>query len=695
MLLTVFWFAAAAGSGFAGDKAPAPASIPWSFQSPVDPPVPVVKDQAWSNNLLDHFILAKLEANGLHPAPPADKRTLLRRVTFDLTGLPPTPEEIDTFSADHSANAFAKVIDRLLAAPVYGERWARHWLDVARYADSNGLDENVAHGNAWRYRDYVVAAFNQDKPCDQFLLEQLAGDLLPAKDEATRHEHLIATGFLGLGPKVLAEVDERKMEMDIIDEQIDTVGRAFLGLTLGCARCHDHKFDPIDTEDYYALAGIFKSTRTMEHFKKVARWWENPLATPAEQARKAAHDRRIAQQKQAIQSLLKKANDQVRATAKDDPKPRKYPEASYPEETKKELQRLRADLAQLEKTAPEVPSAMGVTEGTVADVSVHIRGNHLKLGKVVPRRVPRALAGKDDPTFETRQSGRLQLAHWLVRRDHPLTSRVLVNRLWRWHFGQGLVRSVDNFGALGEPPSHPELLDWLAQRFVDNSWSIKAVHRLILLSKTYQMSSTHDAGAAERDPENRLLWRAPRRRLEAEALRDALLAVGGLLDRTPGGSLLHVKNRDYFFDHTSKDTTKYSSRRRSLYLPIVRNHLYDVFQLFDCTDATVLSGDRATTTVAPQALFMLNSDLVWEASESLAANLLATESDDALRVQHLYLKAYGRPPTPEEVARAHSLVEGVERALPAQETDAARRRLRAWACLCQMVLAANEFVYLS
>src|SRR5262245_16811735 len=250
----------------------------WAFDPPGQPDVPAVRDQSWPRSPIDRFILAGLDARGLRPARPADKRTLIRRATFDLNGLPPTPDEIDAFLADQSPDAFAKVVDRLLASPAYGERWGRHWLDVARYADSNGLDENIAHGNAWRYRDYVVAAFNADKPYDQFLLEQVAGDLLPGNDAVARRERLIATGFLALGPKVLAEVDEKKMEMDIVDEQIDLLGRTVLGLTIGCARCHDHKFDPLSTEDYYGLAGIFQSTRTMESFKKVARWHENPLA---------------------------------------------------------------------------------------------------------------------------------------------------------------------------------------------------------------------------------------------------------------------------------------------------------------------------------------------------------------------------------------------------------------------------------
>ncbi len=277
----------------------------WAFTPPVDPPLPAVKDRSWPRAPLDHFILAPLEAKGLRPAARADRRTLIRRATFDLIGLPPTPEEVDAFLRDESPEAFAKVVERLLASPLYGERWGRHWLDIARYADSNGLDENVAYGNAWRYRDYVVAAFNQDVPFDRFLLEQLAGDLLAARDAAERHRLLIATGFLALGPKVLAEVDERKMEMDIIDEQIDTVGRALLGLTLGCARCHDHKFDPLPMRDYYGLAGIFKSTRTMEHFKKIARWHENSLAGDTEQQAKAAHEQRMARCKEALGKLSK------------------------------------------------------------------------------------------------------------------------------------------------------------------------------------------------------------------------------------------------------------------------------------------------------------------------------------------------------------------------------------------------------
>src|SRR5262249_6940421 len=339
----------------------------WAFQPPSDPPVPMVKNAAWAKSPLDNFIMAKIEAAGLSPAVPTDRRTLIRRATFDLTGLPPTPAEIEAFLADERPDAFAHLVDRLLASPAYGERWGRHWLDVARYADSNGLDENVAHGNAWRYRDYIVAAFNRDKPYNQFLLEQLAGDLLPAADEARRHELLIATGFLGIGPKVLAEVDEAKMQMDIVDEQIDTVGRALLGLTLGCARCHDHKFDPIDTADYYGLAGIFKSTRTMENFKKVAKWHENVLSSAETKAMQDEYDARVIAKRQAVEAFVAKADAAARAGISEGTKPPDKLEMLYSEDTKAELKKLRDELSQLEKNPPELPAAMGTTEDKVAD----------------------------------------------------------------------------------------------------------------------------------------------------------------------------------------------------------------------------------------------------------------------------------------------------------------------------------------
>ena len=667
----------------------------WAFQSPEKPALPRVRHQKWVQTPVDRFILAALEEKGLKPAPPADRRTLIRRATFDLTGLPPEPDQIDAFLADKSPDAFARVVERLLASQHYGERWGRHWLDVARYADSNGLDENVAYGNAWRYRDYVIDAFNNDKPYDQFVVEQLAGDMLPTENRALRHERLIATGFLALGPKVLAEVDEKKMEMDIVDEQVNTVSQAFMALTMGCARCHDHKFDPITTEDYYALAGIFKSTRTMEHFKKIARWYEHPLASEEDLVRQKAHQKRVADHKASLEASVAQATAALRARLGNGVTLPKNPESQFPEATRARLKEMREQLKELEAKAPELPSALGVTEGDIADTEICVRGSHLSLGERVPRRFPVILAGKNQPAIDDRRSGRLKLARWLVQKGHPLTSRVMVNRIWRWHFGRGIVASTDNFGKLGERPVNQPLLDWLARRFVDDGWSVKAMHRLLMLSSTYQMSSSQNARGVKVDPENRLQWRAGVRRLEAEEIRDALLAVSGLLDREMGGSMLHVKNRAFLFDHTSMDGTKYDSRRRSVYLPVVRNHLYDVFQLFDFVDPAVTTGDRATTTVSSQALFSLNSDLARDAAAALAADLLKqSDLDDAARIRALYLRAYGRPAKKREVNQARELLDRLESAQSGSAETAAAARERAWSWLCHTALAANEFVYL-
>lgn len=675
----------------------------WSFQSPVAGPLPEVGDTNWSRSPVDRFLLADLESQGLHPSPDAEKLLWMRRITFSLTGLPPTPEEIDTFFSDGSPTARDQVIERLLSSHRYGERWGRYWLDVVRYADSNGSDENVAHGNAWRYRDYVIGTFNDDKPFDEFVREQLAGDLLPAGTDEDRHEKLIATGFLSLGAKVLAEVDARKMEMDIVDEQIDTFGRAFLGLTLGCSRCHDHKFDPIRTDDYYALAGIFQSTRTMENFKKVARWHENAIATPQELAAKAAYDRDLAEKKNMLERTISAATQALGQSAEGSAPSTvagaKAGEQQFPASVQAELKKLRDELKQMEKSPPPLSTAMGATEGTMVDSAICLRGSHLTLGRVVPRGAP-ALLAPHPLQIAANQSGRLELAQWLTDRRNPLLARVFVNRVWRWHFGRGIVESTENFGMLGEKPTNQRLLDWLAVWFMDHGWSVKELQRLIVRSAGYGQSSDLDrqsgAGASSPaliDPDNRRLWRFPMWRLEAEAIRDAWLFVSDQLDSSRGGSLLHVGNREYLFDHTSKDNTKYDSRKRTVYLPVIRNNLYDLCQLFDATDATLPSGDRATSTVATQSLFVLNSSLVHDAAGALAEIAYTAKDQDRDRLRWLWLKCLGRPAEDREVERAIRFLSQYPAGEGALERHAGRKSPAAWIALCQALLGSNEFIY--
>ncbi|WP_417850849.1 DUF1549 domain-containing protein [Thalassoglobus sp.] len=673
----------------------------WSFQDLKRPAVPEI---AGLTNPIDQFIYAKLEEKQLFPAPSATKRVLIRRAYFDLIGLPPTPEQVQAFLDDDTPEAFDKIVEELLASPHYGERWGRHWLDVARYADSNGLDENIAHGNAWRYRDYVIESFNSDKPYDQFVKEQLAGDLLEGPEE-TRYERLIATGFLSLGPKVLAEADQTKMLMDIIDEQVDTTGRAFLGLTLGCARCHDHKFDPIRADDYYALAGIFKSTYTMESLKTIAKWNEHIIATPEELEEKKKHDAQVASIQSQIDELKKKqtANStastakpvvQVDATGEkvaEQPaaeKPQAATEKPQTEPTLAEqLKALDKELKALKAKEPPLSTTMGVKEAEPEDIPIHVRGSHRSLGRVVNRGVPLVLAKHDPGLKNPKQSGRLELANWMASSENPLTSRVWVNRVWRWHFGEGLSTSVDNFGFLGQEPSHPELLDWLATEFIAKGWSTKELHRLIMSSKTYQMAAQHNAQNSAIDPANTYHSRANIQRMEAEIFRDSLLFVSAQLDTTMGGSLLNVKNREFIFNHTSKDNTNYDTTRRSIYLPVIRNNLYAPFSLFDYTDASVLNGDRETSTVAPQALYALNSDLVITASEKLAERLLQQESDSPeQRVNVLFETTYGRTPTDSEVS---SVLEYVQQL----QTQKKQSEQLSWTALCQIFLISNEFIY--
>ncbi len=625
----------------------------WAFQPVADPPVPAVKNAEWVKNPIDAFILSQLEAKGLTPAKPADRRTLLRRVTYDLIGLPPTPEEIQDFVDDNSAHAWEHVIDRLMRTPPYGESQARHWLDIARYADSNGLDENTAFANAFRYRDYVIKSFNEDKPYDTFIKEQIAGDLLP--DAGTNPDRLTGTGFLVLGPKLLAEPDKQKMKLDIADEQADTVGKAFLGLTLGCARCHDHKFDPIPTRDYYGLLGMFTSTRTMKNLATVAAAHERPLPVGDGKAMVLAVDEGA------------KYGD-----VKGDGKPR--------------------------------------------NLFVQIRGNYLTPGEEAPAVFPRILAGEtqvsvggpsapDAPKPEANQtrygqsrphSGRLELALWLADPKNPLPARVMANRVWLHLFGEGIVRTPDNFGKLGDRPTHPELLDWLATQFVRNGWSVKKLQKTILMSNTYRMSSTHDAAAALADPDNKRLWRFNRRRLEAEKIRDGLLFAAGNIDLKMGGSLLNNGNFSYVTISPALDALRYNNTRRSVYLPVIRNSVFDFFQSFDMAEPHVPNGKRASTVIAPQALYMMNSPFVKQQANVLAAKLLKDFPAAAeARVRDAYLRAYGRPPMPEEIRQAQSFVSQYETALAPKTPDPAKRSQTAWAGLCQAIFAASEFMYLN
>jgi hypothetical protein len=648
----------------------------WAFQPVGAPALPDV-DSDWPESPIDLFIQARLELAGLTPAPAADERTLIRRATFDLTGLPPTPADVNAFLQDDSPNAFAKVVDRLLASPRYGERWGRHWLDVARYADSNGLDENLSYAHAFRYRDYVISAFNDDKPFARFVEEQIAGDLLPEVEDPQRNlDRYIATGFLAIGPKMLAEDDPVKMQMDIIDEQISTLGQTFMAMTIGCARCHDHKFDPLPTEDYYSLAGIFKSSKTMENHKVVAEWYERPLVRRAVAQEIEEIDRRIAQVEWEIGELA----------------PAEVNESQLSPEAKEQREVLLAKQEQLKSSRPKYDVAMGLTEDKPVDLRVHLRGSHIVLGKVAPRRFPRIIAGEEQPPMGEQHSGRLQFARWLSSPSHPLVGRVIVNRVWHWRFGRGLAPTVDNFGRLGQPPSHPLLLDWLTRRFSDSGGSLKQLHRATMLSSTYRMSTQFDVRANEVDPENEQLWRFRRRRLAAEELRDSLLALGTGLDSEIGGTLLKVKNRAYVTVSGTNLTDEFDNYRRSVYLPVVRSSVYEVLRTFDFPDPAVATGERQSSTVAPQALMMMNSAVVAEQTLALAKRLLRLPSDKQ-RVLTAFERVLSRKPTAREADIATAFVNRAQQTTSLSELDRSEARLRAWQSYCRVLLSSNEFVY--
>jgi hypothetical protein len=794
----------------------------WAFQPPKDPTPPPVKDTAWVRNVIDQFVLAKLEEKGLRPAPPAARATLLRRATFDLTGLPPTPEQMRDFLNDNSPQAFDRVVERLLASPQYGERWGRHWLDVARYADSTGNDEDHRYPYAWRYRDYVIESFNQDQPYSQFIREQVAGDLLPGTDpDVPNRRGIVATGFLALGAKALAQTDKKKMLYDVYDEQVDVTSRAFLGLTMACARCHNHKFDPILAKDYYALVSMFASTKdfarddtgvaellyvplvpkpqyaiykarqdrmaalraaidaidSAEHVKflrehgqrlndymlaartvyvdgktiteaaatadldaPVLKAWvqylkEGSKAHPQLADWDASSPEKLAETAAAYQKrfqtrfaewtvVLEKWQEDVQTAVASNTKPPEQPhfepgkdqffyevfqtgpfsfqdnEDEKPKVkaiehirsagAKDQIAEIQSQLAGMKASSPPDPDmACAVVEGQPVDQKILVRGDYNNPGDDAPKAFPTILARPADPPIKT-TSGRLELANWLANPENPLPARVMMNRLWGWHFGEGIVRTPDNFGKMGDRPANQELLDYLAHRFVEGGWSVKNMQRLIMLSNTYQMASDTDDQSAEADPENRLMTRFNRQRLDVEEIRDGVLALDGSLDPAMGGTLQKGTGTDSenSADRLSLDPLKLT--RRTVYLPLRRANLPTLLNLFDFGDATTVNGKRTITNVAPQALFAMNSEFGFEHSRKLAEMLLASpDAGSGRRVEAAYLRILNRTPSSGEVDAVLTYIQKYEATYGKEKPE-----LEAWQSFCHILLSSNEFLFL-
>ncbi|HVK07752.1 MAG TPA: DUF1549 and DUF1553 domain-containing protein, partial [Gemmataceae bacterium] len=638
---------------------------------------PAVQTAAWVKTDIDRFVLAGLESKNLKPVADADPRALCRRLYFDLTGLPPTPEDVEAFVRNPSVD---ELVNKLLASERFGETWGRHWLDVARFAESSGKAANLSYPHAWRYRDYVIAAFNADKPFDQFAREQLAGDLMTGGDDRAKAERTVATGFLAIGPKAHNERNRRQFEMDLIDEQIDTTTQAFLGLTVACARCHDHKFDPIPQTDYYAMAGIFRSTETCYGTtRSLQSAHPSPLVQlpkscglPAGQGPLSA-DRRASLEKQIAD---------LRAEA------RKSTDFLAPASLRIRIQLpiLESQLAMFEADGTPKLQAMAVRERPRgADMPLLGRGEIDKPGDVVRRGLPQVLT-TNQPTIRF-GSGRKELADWIASKDNPLTARVYVNRVWHHLFGQGLVPTPDNFGASGQKPSNPALLDTLAVWFMDNGWSTKKLVRLLVTSHAYQLATTLDAKNYEADPENVLLWRMSPRRLEAEKIRDAMLAVSGQLDLAPaiGSEVLKGGEAPAQALFRLRGPFATETSHRAVYLTVMRDQLPESLTLFDFPDPSAVAGERATTTVPAQSLYLLNNPFVLKQAEFAADRLLASAGTDADRVKRAYDTFFGRPPEAAEEKAATEFL----------ATFGKRSTKRgSWAALAQAMMASAEFANL-
>ncbi len=701
----------------------------WSFQKPVRPAIPKTADTQWVRNPIDAFILAKLEAHKLKPSAPADKLALLRRISYDLIGLPPTPEEMDAFLKDDRPDAYERIVEKLLASPHYGERWAQHWLDVVRYAESNGYEGDTDRPSAWRYRDYVIRSFQQDKPFDRFLTEQLAGDELAlGKDIRANADLWVATGLHRCGPVhvISGNVDRAELRQEVLTKMVQGVGSAFLGLTMNCARCHDHKFDPISQADYYRLEAFFASTQ----FKDI------DFSTPAERAvfqkslldimakattfktkvaaldapyQKKARALKLARLPDQMRAALdtaagKRTAEQQRLVKESEPLLKVTWDETLavmtPEDREKRAQ-LRARQHAIEAELPYPPSQAWAIVDDGKPVTTHVlkRGDLKRKIAVVEPAFVRVLLPAGQKPAELRvllaevigglaqpnlPPTRLNLAQWLTNPDHPLTARVFVNRLWQHHFGRGIVATPNDFGTRGSRPSHPELLDYLAAEFIAKGWKVKDMHRMMVLSNTYRQSSTNPkpgtSQAKSVDPDNKLLWRMNRRRLEGEVVRDAVLTAAGTLNRQVGGPMIRVPLEPEVYDliftegepdglwPTTIDRKQYT--RRSIYLFAKRNVHLPLLEAFDQPDRLTPCASRAVSTFAPQALILMNGPFTQEQSRAMASHLLTRYGNgrDA-QLAGAYQRAFGRAPTPAEQKMGNEYL--------AEQTDLFRDRLRA------------------
>lgn len=656
----------------------------WSLRPITSPPVPFVKQGTWTRNDVDYFVLEKMEAQGLQPAAEADKRVLIRRATYGLIGLPPTPAEVAEFLADSSEQAFAKVVDRLLDSPRYGERWGRHWLDVVRYADTAGDNSDYPIPQMHRYRDWVIDAFNRDLPFDEFVRDQLAGDLRGGNTEEERNQRLIATGYIANSRRFGSRVDDYPQHLTI-EDTIDNLGRAFLGMTLSCARCHDHKFDPITTRDYYGLYGIFQSTRYPWPGIELDKRQRDFVPLVAPDQRVAMEQALVARNKEQsrLDDAVKKLRDRLKK-AGDEDKPTIDEELKAAEQKAKEHRQRPA----LFETVYAVLDAK-----TRQDAAVQIKGDPARTGDVVARHFPAVLGGEPLPE-SLQDSGRMELAEWIVSPENPLPARVMANRIWQHHFGRGIVPTPNDFGKQGKPPTHPELLDFLAVQFRTHGWSIKAMHRLIMLSRTYQQSSVREVNAIAQDPTNEWLAGFPRRRLDAEAIRDTLLMLGENLDLSPAGPHPFPPQETWDFTQHKPFKAVYDSRHRSVYLMTQRIQRHPFLAIFDGADASTSTAARMTSTTPLQALFLLNDSLVHEQSARIASRVIAASPEKDIRITSSYELLFARPATQDEVREGEQFLHSAATLLTDNGISADQIETETWQAYIRGLLRLNEFVYL-